>query len=97
MNLAAKANPRNVYSIIYGINHHAFGTHPQLIRSTNRTPVRIRAGPGPYTVIRVRVRDVLLGHHKFINLATTSLGMINAIETFTSVYNLYLDYTWIEY
>ncbi len=27
---------------------------------------------------------------EFINLATTSLGMINAIETFTSVFNLYL-------
>ena len=26
----------------------------------------------------------------FINLATSSLGMINPIETFTSVYNLYL-------
>ena len=27
---------------------------------------------------------------EFINLATMSLGMINAIETFTSVFNLYL-------
>ena len=27
----------------------------------------------------------------FINLATSSLGMINPIETFTSVYNLYLE------
>ena len=29
----------------------------------------------------------------FINLTTLSLGMIYPIETFTSVYNLYLYYT----
>ena len=28
----------------------------------------------------------------FINLTTSSLGMINPIETFTSVYNLYLTH-----
>ncbi len=28
---------------------------------------------------------------EFINLETTSLGMINAIETFSSVFNLYLS------
>ena len=46
--------------------------HDTYIRSctVNRTrlvsgpyPIRIRSGPGPYTVIRVRVRGVLLGHH----------------------------------
>ena len=41
------------------------------------------------TTIYGRTRFLGTVSMEFINLATTSLGVINAIETFTSVYNLY--------